>query len=124
MNVLIFVLHSLFIKFANMIFFQTQKSCLPRGPCLPYQSLTRQTEIECIICVLSSTLYVAASSHNYYFLFGRIIALSIIHGGPGPSCFSWTLYNQLVKKPHTYSINLLKYSPIYDQISKVCFYTT
>ena len=63
-----------------------------------------------------------ANSEDYYFLFGRLIALSVIHGGPGPRCFSRFLYDQILKKPRTYLLSLITASPVHELIAKVSLF--
>ncbi|XP_016417290.1 G2/M phase-specific E3 ubiquitin-protein ligase-like [Sinocyclocheilus rhinocerous] len=40
-----------------------------------------------------------AIRENRYFIAGRAVAVSLVHGGPAPGCFSKTLFDSLVQGP-------------------------
>lgn len=42
-----------------------------------------------------------AAEGDEYFHVGRMVAVSIVHGGPGPRCFSPSFYQYLVGKVKT-----------------------
>ena len=42
-----------------------------------------------------------AADGDEYFHVGRMVAMSIVHGGPGPRCFSENFYHYLVGKVKT-----------------------
>lgn len=48
---------------------------------------------------MSSSL---AAGENEYFYIGRMIAVSIVHGGPGPCCLSPNYFMYLVGKDKTF----------------------
>jgi hypothetical protein len=48
---------------------------------------------------------------DYYFFAGELIAMSIVHGGPGPRCFGEHLYDALTKGVLKASVNV---DDVYD----------
>ena len=48
-----------------------------------------------------ATLPSLAADGDEYFHVGRMVAMSIVHGGPGPRCFSENFYHYLVGKVKT-----------------------
>lgn len=58
-----------------------------------------------------------------YFLAGRAIAVSLVHGGPPPAFFSTTLFDCLVGGPHTAKPLLedIADTDIYERVKKVSF---
>ena len=68
-------------------------------------------------------LFNLAKAKNYYHVVGMIIAISIVHGGPGPKCFSSELYKAIVYgfrsvKPR---IEMLDYElkELFEKVSKI-----
>ena len=68
--------------------------------------------------------FYVASARNHYFVYGRLISMSIVHGGPGPCCFSQLLYDQILGRPINYDLSLLSTSSVYEQLQKVIFLLT
>lgn len=54
-----------------------------------------------------------------YYISSVFIGLSLIHGGPGPNCFSNLLYRQLWDKPRKYQIEAISDPDIKKQVKKV-----
>ncbi|XP_030069546.1 G2/M phase-specific E3 ubiquitin-protein ligase [Microcaecilia unicolor] len=72
--------------------------CGSRGTHLACSSLpTWDQSWECVEC--RSIIYQSALKENLYYEAGRMIAVSLVHGGPSPSFFSRTLFNCLVYGP-------------------------
>ena len=71
-----------------------------------------------VTCVIRF-FYHAAVENNLYFIYGRVLALSLIHGGSGPLCFSRLLYNQILDLPREFSSALLQPSAVHDQVIRV-----
>uniref|UniRef100_H3AFB9 G2/M-phase specific E3 ubiquitin protein ligase n=1 Tax=Latimeria chalumnae TaxID=7897 RepID=H3AFB9_LATCH len=73
--------------------------CGSRGTHLACSSLGWQQNWECVDCRSTMQESVIAHSQNWYYEAGRIIAISLVHGGPAPGFFSTTLFNCLVHGP-------------------------
>ena len=56
---------------------------------------------------------------GHYFGFGRLIALSVIHCGFGPNCFSEFLYNQILDRPRLYGVDVEQSTSLQKQLRKV-----
>lgn len=54
-----------------------------------------------------------------YYIAGSYIALSLVHGGPGPNCFSHLLFNQLIDRPRHYNINHISDKVIKEKVKRV-----
>ena len=48
---------------------------------------------------------------DFYFYAGELIAMSVVHGGPGPKCFGLPLYDALTKGVMQTTVNL---EDVYD----------
>ena len=72
------------------------------------------------VCILLMVV-AAASNRDDYFRYGQLIALSVIHGGSGPCCFTENFYNILVgKKRSSYRLDMLSSnSAVYQQLHTV-----
>lgn len=56
---------------------------------------------------------------DLYYIAGSFIAISIVHGGPGPNCFSELLFNQLVDAPKIYRVDDICDPTIKDKVKEV-----
>lgn len=63
----------------------------------------------------------SAMREDRYFIAGRAVAVSLVHGGPAPGCFSKTLYDSLVQGPDMCRPGLEDVADpeIYSKIKKV-----
>ena len=50
-------------------------------------------------------------ANDFFFYAGQFIAMSIVHGGPGPRCFGLPLYDSLIKGVSQTSVSV---DDVYD----------
>ncbi|KAI7790239.1 hypothetical protein IRJ41_020994 [Triplophysa rosa] len=52
-----------------------------------------------ICCINMISNFISAIREDRYFIAGRAVAVSLVHGGPAPGCLSKTLFDSLVQGP-------------------------
>lgn len=64
----------------------------------------------------------SAIREDRYFIAGRAVAVSLVHGGPAPGCFSKTLFDSLVQGPDMCIpiLDDVADCELYNKIKKVC----
>ncbi len=64
----------------------------------------------------------SAIREDRYFIAGRAVAVSLVHGGPAPGCFSKTLFDSLVQGPDLCKpvLDDVADCELYNKIKKVC----
>lgn len=50
-------------------------------------------------CINIAFVFIPAIREDRYFIAGRAVAVSLVHGGPAPSCFSKTLFDCIAQGP-------------------------
>ena len=70
----------------------------------------------------STSFFFSAIREDRYFITGRAIAFSLVHGGPSPNFLSKTLFDCIVQGPEKSRPDLgyIADSEIHDKIQKVC----
>ena len=68
-----------------------------------------------LFCGTEKNKYLSCNSNylgdDFYFYAGELIAMSVVHGGPGPKCFGLPLYDALTKGVMQTTVNL---EDVYD----------
>eukprot|EP00794_Sanderia_malayensis_P020750 gene20750-22778_t len=78
-------------EFFNLLLNELQKGSLFEGKCISSQNIT---------------CYTTSLNNGYYRSAGKIMAMSIVHGGPAPGFFSPVLFNALAYGPENISVGL------------------
>eukprot|EP00794_Sanderia_malayensis_P017175 gene17175-18904_t len=78
-------------EFFNLLLNELQKGSLFEGKCISSQNIT---------------CYTTSLNNGDYRLAGKIMAMSIVHGGPAPGFFSPVLFNALAYGPENISVGL------------------